>query len=212
MRAPALLLAALALAVGARGAPGPADTLAPGALGEWKPLVDSLSAKGAIEASFTESRHFPFRKEPTVLQGVLRISPERGLSLEYTGPEPSVMIADAQGLVLRDARGRSREMAAGSREAGAVASLLPIMRFDLAALFPRFTVRARRTDAGWEFEFTPRDPDAAGSLGVITVAGGGTDVRHLAFRRSASQAVDIAVGDTRTGVTFTAAELARFFR
>jgi hypothetical protein len=122
------------------------------------------------------------------------------------------MIADSQGLVLRDAKGRSRQIAAGSREAGAVASLLPIMRFDLAALFPRFIIRARRAGPGWTFEFTPRDPGAAGSLGVVTVAGEGTDVRRLAFRRSASQSVEIEVGETRTGAAFTAGELARFFR
>jgi hypothetical protein len=204
-------LAALALAACARGAPDPGDLLTAGSLGGWKPLVEALAAKGAIEASFTESRYFPFRREPTVLKGVLRISPEKGLSLQYTDPEPSIMIADAKGLVLRDAKGRSREMAAGSREAGAVASLLPIMRFDLAALFPRFTVRARRTDLGWEFEFTPIG-SGEDSLGVISVLGGGTDVRRLAFRRSASQRVEIEVGDTRTGVTFTAADLARYFR
>ncbi len=212
MRALGHALAVLALAAAARGAPGPGEALAPGSLGEWSPLVAALATKGAIQASFTESRYFPFRKEPTVLKGVLRISPERGLSLQYTDPEPSVMIADAQGLVLRDARGRSREMAAGSREAGAVASLLPIMRFDLAALFPRFVVKARRTGPGWAFEFTPREPGSAGALGVVTVLGEGTDVRRLAFRRSASQAVAIEVGETRTGVTFTAADLARFFR
>jgi hypothetical protein len=204
-------LAALALAAAAQAAPDPGDLIAAGSLGEWKPLVAALAAKGPIEASFTESRYFPFRREPTVLKGVLRISPEKGLSLQYTDPEPSIMIADAQGLVLRDAKGRSREMAAGSREAGAVASLLPIMRFDLASLFPRFTVRARHTDLGWAFEFTPIG-SGEDSLGVISVAGGGTDVRRLGFRRSASQRVEIEVGDTRTGVTFTAAELSTFFR
>jgi hypothetical protein len=206
-------LAALALACTAHGAPDAAEVLAPGDLrGDWKPLVAALAAKGPIEASFTERRYFPFRHEPTILKGVLRISPERGLSLQYTDPEPSVLIADAAGLVQRDGRGRSRELASGSREAGAVASLLPIMRFDLQALAPRFVIRGRRTDAGWEFEFTPSDPDAAGSLGVISVLGAGTDVTHLRFRRSASQRVEIDVGGTRTGVVFTAAELAQFFR
>jgi|HubBroStandDraft_1064217.scaffolds.fasta_scaffold447569_2 hypothetical protein len=205
-------VAVLALAVAARGAPDPGEVLAPGGLpGDWKALVAALAAKGPIEASFTERRYFPFRHEPTVLKGVLRISPERGLSLQYTDPEPSVLIADSAGLVLRD-QGGSREMASGSREAGAIASLLPIMRFDLPALFPRFVIRARRTDADWSFEFTPRNADSAGSLGSITVLGAGTDVRQLEFRRSASQRVEIEVGETRAGVVFTAAELARYFR
>jgi hypothetical protein len=213
MRALRHALAALALAAAAHAAPGPGVSLDPASLpSDWAALVASLASKGAIEASFTERRYFPFRREATVLHGVLRIAPGRGLSLQYTDPEPSVMIADASGLVLRDPRGRSREMASGSREAGAVASLLPIMRFDLAALNPLFAIRARTTDAGWSFEFTPRDPGAPGSLGTVTVLGSGTDVRQLEFRKSDSQRVEIEVGQTRSGVLFAPDELARFFR
>jgi hypothetical protein len=213
MRAIWLAAAVLALAAAARGAPAQGEVLAPGGLpGEWGPLVAALASKGSIEAPFTERRYFPFRREPTVLHGVLRTSQGRGLSLQYTDPEPSVIIADAAGLVLRDAEGRSRGMAPGSREAGAVASLLPIMRFDLPALFPLFTIRAFRIGEDWRFEFTPRDPGAAGSLGTVTVVGAGTDVRQLEFRRSDSQRVEIEVGSTRSGVVFTPADLARFFR
>jgi hypothetical protein len=207
------VVAALALACAAHGAQDGGEILTPGnAAGEWGPLIGALASKGPIQAVFTEHRYFPFRREPMLLTGVLRISPERGVSLQYMLPEPDLLIADATGLILRDPNGRSREISASSREGGAIAALLPIMRFDLPALFPRFIVRAQRTDSGWRFDFTPRDADAAVSLGSIAVSGSGTDVRHLEFRRSASQRVEIDVGDTRTGAVFTAAELAQFFR
>jgi hypothetical protein len=213
MRAMWQAAAVLALAAAARGALAQGEELAPGALpGKWGPLVAALASKGAIEAPFTERRYFPFRREPTVLHGILRTSPGRGLSLQYTDPEPSMIIADAAGLVLRDAGGRSREMASASREAGAVASLLPIMRFDLPALFPLFTIKVFGTGPDWRFEFSPRDPGAADSLGTVIVLGAGTDVRHLEFRKSDSQRVEIEVGATRSGVLFTPGELARFFR
>ena len=153
-----------------------------------------------MQAPFTERRFFPFRREPMVLKGVLRISPDRGLSLQYTDPEASVLIADPSGLFLRTSDGRTRELPSGSRETGAIASLLPIMRFDLAALYPRFAIRARRTGPDWVFEFTPHDSDVAGSLGTISVGGTGSDVRHLEFKRSSSQRIEIEVGETRTGV------------
>jgi hypothetical protein len=208
-----LLIAALALTAAAHGATDSGDILTPeSAAGEWRPLIGALASKGPLQATFTEHRYFPFRREPMALKGVLRISPERGVSLQYTQPEANVLIADSAGIILRDRSGRSREISAASREGGAIASLLPIMRFDLPALFPRFVIRAFRGPNGWQFEFTPRDADAAGSLGSITVAGSGTDVSHLEFRRSASQRVEIDVTDTRTGVVFTPAELARFFR
>jgi hypothetical protein len=206
-------IAAVALAGAALGAPPAGDLLTPeGAAGEWRPLIAALASKGPVQATFTERRYFPFRREPMLLKGVLRISPERGVSLQYIEPEANVLIADATGLILRDRNGRSREISAASREGGAIASLLPIMRFDLPALSPRFIIRAQRTDAGWQFEFTPREADAAGSLGTITLAGSGTDVRHLEFKRSESQRVEIDVGETRTGAVFTPVEQAQFFR
>jgi hypothetical protein len=210
------ILAALCLLVPAAAAHG-ADirgtALSPGAgEGEWKPLIDALAAKGTVVAPFVESRHFTFRREPLVLKGVIRISRERGLSLQYTGPQPSVMIADSSGLLLRDPDGRSRELPSGSRETGAIAALLPIMRFDFGALYPRFEIHARRTGADWTFEFTPRDPEAARSLGEISVGGTGFDVHHLEFRRSASQRIEIEVGETRSGEPFAPAELRQFFR
>lgn len=204
----ALALAAHALGADPGGAllePGPAEA-------QWKPLIDAMAAKGAIVAPFTERRFFPFRREPMVLAGVLRVSPDRGLSLEYTHPEESIVIADSAGLLLRDGEGRSRAMPSGSRGPGAVASLLPIMRFDLAALYPRFAIRAYGTRAAWRLEFAPKDPEAARALGAITVAGAGESVVHLEFRRSSSQRIEIDVGEARTGAPLSAAELARFFR
>jgi hypothetical protein len=207
------LIVGMALTSVARGATDAGDILTPeGAAGEWRPLIASLATKGSIEATFTERRYFPFRREPMVLHGVLRISPEKGVSLQYIDPVPDVLVADTAGLILRDQSGKSREISAASREGGAIASLLPIMRFDLPALFPGFVIRVSKSEVGWQFEFTPRDADAANSLGTITVAGAGTEVRHLEFKRSESQRVEIEVGNTRTGVAFTPAEQAKYFR
>lgn len=207
------IVLSLGFLAAAQGAQEPGALLGPGAgEAQWAPLIASLAAKGTVLAPFTERRFFPFRREPTLLKGVLRISPERGLSLQYTDPEPNVLIADASGILLRDRRGRSREMPSGSREAGAIASLLPIMRFDMPALYPRFVIHAYGTQAAWKFEFTPRDPEVARSLGEITVGGSGSDVRHLEFKRSSSQRIEIDVGETRSGEPFTPAELKQFFR
>jgi hypothetical protein len=86
------------------------------------------------------------------------------------------------------------------------------MRFDLAALYPSFAIRASGSAAAWRLEFTPRGPGAGAGLGSITVAGAGTSVGRIEFRRSDSQRIEIDVGQARTGVAFSAAELARFFR
>jgi hypothetical protein len=201
--------AALSLALGAWGAdPGPD----PSTSAQWRPLLEALAARPAVVAPFTERRFFRFRREPVVLRGVLRVSKERGLSLQYTEPEPSVVIADATGILLRGADGRERSLDAGSREAGSLAPLLPILRFDLSALSPSFEIRGRRAGDAWSIDFVPRDPSLAASLGEIKVGGDGPEVRRLELRRSASQRVEIEVGPALAGSTIGPADLRRFFR
>jgi hypothetical protein len=206
-----LLVVGALLSVAAT-AQGPGTLLTAGNEGEWKPLIDTLAAKGAVTAPFTELRFFPFRREPLLLKGVLRTSPDRGLSLQYLDPDPNILIADSTGLVLRDAKGRSRAVPSGSRETGAVLSLLPILQFNMAALYPRFVVRASRTGEDWRFEFTPKDAGDAGALGAITVGGTGSDVHYLEFKRSSSLRIEIEVGANRTGTPFSAGDLKQFFR
>jgi hypothetical protein len=213
MRFAHLLLLGLLLAPGLRGAPEPGAALGVTAdLGIWKPLIEALASQGAIRASFTERRFFSIRKEPTVLKGVIRLSPDLGLSLQYTAPDPMILIVDSNGLLFRDAKGGDRKVPAGSRESGALASLLPVMRFDLAALAPHFDVVASGDPTDWSFAFTPKDDSAARSLGTIVVHGKATEVTRIEFRRSSAQRIEIEVGETSAGVVFTRAEVRQFFR
>ena len=175
-------------------------------------LIATIGNKGPIRASFTERRYFPIRKEPTVLSGVIRISQERGLSLAYTRPEPLILIADPWGLVMRDARGRDRQVPVGSKEAGAIGSLLPIMGFDISALTAHFDIRAFGGPQDWSLEFRPKDPGAPNPLGTIVVDGEFTEVTRIEFRRSSNQRIEIEVHNTQTGVTFTPDEVRRYFR
>jgi len=213
MKTVRLAFVALALLSAARGAEDEGTLLSPEAgEGEWKPLIDTLASKGTVVADFTERRYFPFHRGAMVLKGVLRISPGRGLSLQYTQPEPSVLIADSDGLLLKDREGRTQAMRSGSRQSGAIASLLPIMSFDLPALYPRFAIRAHHAGAGWRFDFTPREPEVARSLGDISIAGSGSDVSQIEFKHSASTRVEIEVGQTHSGAALSPGELREFFR
>jgi hypothetical protein len=208
-----IALLAAALTAGLHGADDQGTALSPEAgEGEWRPLVERLAAKGVVVANFTEKRYFPFRRGPTTLKGVMRFVPGRGLSLQYTEPEPSILIADSEGLLLRDKEGRTQAVPADSRETGAIASLLPIMRFDLDALYPRFFVRAYHEGAGWRFTFTPRNADFGRSLGEISISGTGTTVTHIEFRHSSSTRVEIDDSETAGSAPLSEAELKRYFR
>jgi hypothetical protein len=178
----------------------------------WRPLFAALAGQGAVYATFTERRWFPFRRVPVVLKGEMRLSPARGLSLRYQEPEERLVIADDQGMLLRDARGRTRAVPADARAQASSAALLPVMRFDFAALARTFELHAARDGGAWRLDFVPRDPEQARLLGRIVVTGEDEAVRRLEFRHSAKQRVEILIGETHTGVAFSAGDEKRFFR
>jgi hypothetical protein len=211
-----LLLILLCVALPLRGAepPGePGPIIVPGESdAAWRPLFAALAAKGAVVSAFTERRWFPFREAPVVLKGEMRFSPARGLSLQYLEPEPRLVVADEKGLLLRDARGRTRAVPAGRSGVASVVAMLAVMRFDLTALARTFEVRAARAGGAWRLDFVPRAPEEARSLGRLVVTGEDEAVRRLEFRHSAKQRVEIVIGETRTGVAFGAEDERRFFR
>jgi hypothetical protein len=206
-----LLVVAPGLRAELPGEPGP-ELIAGENDADWQPLFAALKAKGAVVSAFTEHRWFPFRKAPVVLEGEMRFSPTRGLSLRYLRPDERLMIADAQGLLLRDARGRSRAVPPDPRAPDINAALLPVLRFDQAELSKQFHLHAVRAGEEWRLDFVPRAPELVRTLGRLTVIGAGEAVRRLEFRRSATQRVEILIGATQTGVTFTPEEEKRFFR
>lgn len=179
---------------------------------QWNWLFSALAAKGATYSTFTENRFFAMRKDPVVLRGEMRLIPERGLSLRYTEPEETLTIIDTQGLLLRDAKGRERRIKAGTRDAGLVTALLPVMRFDIAELFNQFTVHAARDGGDWRFDFVPLNEKLAGALGAIVVTGAGTEIKAINFNTSPKLRVEVLIGEAKTGMTFTEAELQTYFR
>ena len=208
-----LLCAALPL----RGAEPPAEpgpVITPGeGDAAWRALFVALAAKGAVVSAYTERRWFAFRHAPVVLKGEMRFLPARGLSLDYQEPEARMVIVDEKGLLLRDARGHTRGIAAGDpRAMASLAALLPVMRFDFATLERTFEVHAARTGAAWRLDFVPRAPEEQRTLGRLVVEGEEEAVRRLEFRRSARQYVEILLSETRTGVVFTSEEEKRYFR
>jgi hypothetical protein len=212
MRAPLLFLFWLCAAVWAAAAPvaiGPENRLMPDAPA-WRDLAAGFAAQADTRATFEERRHFPFRREPVVLGGDVRVSRARGLSLHYTRPEARTVILDDHGVLVRGADGR--EARPDPRAEVGQRALLLVLRMDFAGLEKDFEVYGRRDGEAWALALMPRDADVRRSLGTIHVTGAGTAVRTLELRRSARQHIDIAMSAVETAVPFTADEVKRFFR
>jgi hypothetical protein len=179
----------------------------------WQPLFAALKANGAVLAAFEEHRYFPFKKNPVVLTGEIRLDPVRGLSIHYQVPEERILVVDERGGFIRDGKGRRlHELPDAPRAQAATRALLHVMRFELAALAENFAIYAARDGADWRFTFEPLPGPLADVLQPITVTGRDALVRTIEMRKFADERVEIQVGETRTGVTFSARDLTRFFR
>ncbi len=204
------------LAVGAGAAPpqaGAETSILAGPDGEaWRALFSTLNGQGAVVATFTERRWFAVRKQPAVLEGEMRMSPQRGLSLHYADKGGRTMIVDAKGILLRDDRGRSKAVPSDSPAAGAGALLLPVLRFDLTELEKQFFITGAREAATWRLELRPRRGDLEKSLRAIVIAGEGERIGRIEIDRGEKQRIEIEIGEVMTGVSFSTEEEKKFFR
>jgi hypothetical protein len=176
----------------------------------WKGLAATFAHQPDATAQFSEQRYFPFKKAPVELKGESRVSATRGLSLHYTAPEERTVILDAQGVLVRDARGENAAPA-DPRAAAANAALVQVLRFDFVALALQFELFGQREGAAWKLAFVPRAADLRRSVGQIIVAGDADVLTRIEIRRSPKQYVAIQIGPARAE-PFTADELQRYFR
>jgi len=178
----------------------------------WSGLLARLAPQRARQSRFTELRFFPFRRTPVVLTGVVRIDPERGLSLAYLTPEVRTLIIDRQGTILRDDRGRDHPMPSDSRVQATTAALVSVLHFDLADLQRHFRLRGQQQGAAWRLTLEPRDAALAPGLSTLVVTGDGERLDRIDLIKSATQRIEIMLRGTDDDVIFPPEVLARFFR
>ncbi|MCF3651475.1 outer membrane lipoprotein carrier protein LolA [Synoicihabitans lomoniglobus] len=178
----------------------------------WRELFVQLGAARSRYSTFEESRYFPFRRTPVILPGEIRILPGRGLSLRYPEPKERIMIVDADGVLLRDAKGRERAAPRDGHAQAATTALTNVLQFDLPALQEAFTVEGTRDGAAWTLTFTPREAELAERLGTIQVDGEDNQLQRIEMRQSDRQRIEIVIGESQADVIFTSAEIQRFFR
>lgn len=209
-----LLVPFVLLAVGLHATPpaAPGPILTQDADAAWTSLFTALAVPRPIYSTFQEERWFGFRKTPVVLQGEMRLDPARGLSLRYVRPEDKLVVVDAKGVLMRDAKGRTREAPSDARAVGIERALLPALRFDLAEIRANFVVHAARDGSDWRLDLEPKDANVSRMLGSLIIEGSDTAVKRLEFRRAANQRVVITITSTREGTAFSAEELQRNFR
>lgn len=178
----------------------------------WRALAESFAAQPDGEARFREIRHFSMRSRPVELEGVARVSRAHGISLEYAGRDPRMVIVDDRGVLLRE-KGRDKAAPSDARAQAVNQAMRHILRLDVAALEKDFEVHGRREGTRWALALVPRRPDLSRAVAHIVVEGEEERVRRVELKRSERQVVEILIDRPafRPG-GFEAEELARYFR
>jgi glycosyltransferase involved in cell wall biosynthesis len=180
--------------------------------GGWDRLFQALALHSDRQATFVERRYLPFRSQPVVLRGTVRLSPEHGLSLDYATAKHEVIIADDRGVLLREPDGRQRPLGTAGPLEGAVSELLSILRFDPRQIFARFQVERSRTGPAWTLELRPRSEAPPGGFAAAIMSGTDERLRSIELIRSAREHIDIELGAPASVGRFDRAALARYFR
>jgi hypothetical protein len=158
-------------------------------------LAEQFAQQPEAMADFVEERYFPFRKDPVILMGEVRVSRTRGLSLHYVSPDVRTVIIDREGMLVRQSSGQTTPP--DPRANLANNAMLNILRFDFAALDQEFEMYGKRADTEWALALVPRAEALRRAIGNIHVSGSGTAVRKIALRRSARQHIDIVMSSPR---------------
>jgi len=187
----------------------PKNRIAPDAPA-WRELAKTFAQQPDLTAEFSERRYFPFRNEPVILKGEVRVSRSLGLSLHYTSPDDRILILDQSGVLIREASGQTSPP--DPRAAMANAALLHILRFDFAALEKDFEIYGYRDATEWSIALVPRAEPVRRAIGNIYVGGAGAAVRRIELRRSLKQHIDIEISTSRPPAPFTAEDVKRYFR
>lgn len=195
-------------------APAPTEEFSPldRADPAWQQLATRLGGLPDGRAGFSETRTFRFRSKPVALAGVARVSRQHGLSLEYTRPDPRIVIVDRTGVLFRE-KGTDRPAPADPRARLMNDAMLHVLRFDLATLAEDFDLRGQQGAGGWRMTLRPRAPAFQRVIAQIDAEGDDAGVRRLLLRRADQQAIDIRIeAPELLPDGFPAAEVGRFFR
>jgi hypothetical protein len=176
----------------------------------WRTRITALAAPKTLSAPFTESRFTPIKKRPVVVEGVVRIARDRGLSLAYAQSRAPIVILDERGLLLRHADGR--EQAAPPQAESDLRLLHALFAFDLATLEKVYALTASDApDGTWTLAFTRR-PKTDAPYRELTLRGEANRLTGIALLKTDKQKIEIRLEPPHIDPVFTPGEIARYFR
>lgn len=175
-------------------------------------LQEKANSSPAREIHFTESRRFPFRKAPVVVEGIIRLWEGHGLSIAY--PEnKTAIIVDDEGILLRmeTKDGKIRERTAETEKSETATLLAAAFGFDPVALERVFNLSYQESSDQWTLNLSPKDADAS-KLEGMQMSGIDQTIQSIHIDFGGKRSIEITPEQERALDEFPDSIAKRFFR
>jgi hypothetical protein len=161
----------------------------------------ALDEAGPTTCTFTESRSFPFKKAPTILEGESDYLPRQGIILRYHSPEKRTLGIRSDGIVETEPSG-AKTLRALPRQ---YENMLTLYDLDLRKLADDFNIYFDGDDTAWTIRLAEKPhlskggrQHEAGSVPLgITIRGAGCAVRSLEIAKPGAISITIRMDKAR---------------
>jgi hypothetical protein len=164
------------------------------------------------EVVFRELRSSPFRKTPVELEGVIRVSQEGGMSIEY--PEKkSLILIDRFGVLMRKYSddGEIKEKAIGLKDSHTISLLQALIDFNANQINSLFQAEWQAAEDGWSILLYPRQEEDH-KLERVSLLGTGKTMKQIDIDFGGNKSLSIFPLEEMTRDAFSAHERIQYFR
>jgi outer membrane lipoprotein-sorting protein len=143
-------------------------------------LMAELARVETSRARYSEVKRVSMLKEPLILSGTLSYARPDRMEKRQTSPFAEVIRVEGERLTVeRDGRTRSISLRGAPLIDALVESLRATLAGDAAALRSLYAVSVDGAQPRWRLLLTPRDPELAGAVRRITIAGSGARLSRI---------------------------------
>jgi hypothetical protein len=156
------------------------QTAADDAQWDFARLMTQLAQVETSRARYSEVKRVSMLKEPLILSGTLSYARPDRMEKRQISPFAEVIRVEGERLTVeRDGSTRSISLRGVPLIDALVESLRATLAGDAAALQSLYTVRVDGARNRWRLLLTPRDPEVAGAVRRITIAGSGARLSRI---------------------------------
>ena len=179
----------------------------------WQDLFINLRGRPPLRANFSEERILPFRRDPIVLNGILRLDTNRGLSLHYPEAKGSpTTVIDSMGMATRSNETDWQVLPDRRSIRPAHAAIAALLSLDFERLSEDFELIGEMDQAVWSVQLSPKPGADTGRLTALSISGTPVGVTELRIGLGGNRGIFIKLFSEESVPAFGPEEYARFFR